>query len=100
MAFSYGGITRIRFEGFISPAPTRMQDPQRKSDDYNPRAHGSRAGAHKYGGAADPHLGGAGSGCARPALRRAARRVRANAASGTGVLRPANSAGRKRTHVG
>src|SRR6266545_6045814 len=37
MAFSYGGITRIRFEGFVSPASTRTQDPQRKSDDYNPR---------------------------------------------------------------
>src|SRR5438045_7587082 len=35
MAFSYGGITRIRFEGFVSPAPTRMPDPQRKSGDYN-----------------------------------------------------------------
>src|SRR5919204_2246600 len=36
MAFSYGGITRIRFEGFVSPVPTRAQDPQRKGDDYNP----------------------------------------------------------------
>ena len=36
MAFSYGGITRIRFEGFVSPALTRTQDPQRKSADYNP----------------------------------------------------------------
>src|SRR3954462_9291034 len=35
MAFSYGGITRIRFEGFVSPASTRKQDPQRKSGDYN-----------------------------------------------------------------
>ncbi len=37
MAFSYGGMTRIRFEGFVSPASTRKPDPQRKSDDYNPR---------------------------------------------------------------
>src|SRR5436309_7490834 len=36
MAFSYGGITRIRFEGFVSPASTRTQDPQRKVADYNP----------------------------------------------------------------
>src|SRR4051812_39789062 len=35
MAFSYGGVTRIRFEGFVSPASTRKQDPQRKSGDYN-----------------------------------------------------------------
>jgi protein-L-isoaspartate(D-aspartate) O-methyltransferase len=35
MAFSYGGITRIRFEGFVSPVPARAQDPQRKAGDYN-----------------------------------------------------------------
>src|SRR5580765_6126050 len=39
MAFSYGGITRIRFEGFVSPISTRIQDPQRKGGDYNPPHH-------------------------------------------------------------
>src|SRR5256885_2718182 len=39
MAFSYGGITRIRFEGFVSPDPTRSQDPQRKSAHYNAPHH-------------------------------------------------------------
>src|SRR5437868_10689275 len=68
MAFSYGGITRIRFEGFVSPESARTQDPQRKSGDYNPRADGSRASTHQHGRAADPHLGGAGPGRPRPAL--------------------------------
>src|SRR5205085_7899129 len=90
MAFSYGGITRIRFEGFVSPASTRMQDPQRKSGDYNPPAHGSRAGAHQYGRAADSHVGGAGSGRARSPLRRATRGIRASPASGARVLGPAD----------
>src|SRR5438270_4675646 len=80
MAFSYGGITRIRFEGFVSPALTRAQDPQRKDADYNPLPYGSRAGKNKHGRAADSHLGRARPGCARSALRRAARGVRAGAA--------------------
>src|SRR5438477_7960723 len=100
MAFSYGGITRIRFEGFVSPESTRTQDPQRKSGHYNPRAHGSRASTHQHGGAANPHLGGARSGCARPPLRGAARGVRPAAAPLARFLRSADSVGRRRAHVG
>src|SRR5436190_5062110 len=93
MAFSYGGITRIRFEGFVSPDSARTQDPQRKSGDYNPRANGFRASTHQHGRAADPHLGGAGSGRARSALCRAARGVRPAAAWRACLFRPANPAG-------
>src|SRR5204863_5542426 len=89
MAFSYGGITRIRFEGFVSPALTRVQDPQRKGDDYNPRANGSRASARQHGRAADPYLGSARPGRARSALRGPAGRVRAGKAARAGVFGPA-----------
>src|SRR2546423_9464296 len=36
MAFSYGGITPTRFEGFFSPAPPPTQDPPPKNAGYNP----------------------------------------------------------------
>ena len=100
MASPYGGITRIRFEGFLSPDCTTASGPPTQGDDYNPLAHESRADAPQHGRAADPHLGGARPGRARPAVHRAARGVRAAEAPRARVLRPGDSrSGERRAHV-
>src|SRR4051812_33071714 len=95
MAFSYGGMTRIRFGGTISPMrPHGTPNAKRPIIIRCPAVfalYECRTSAHQHGRATDPHLGGARSGCARPALSRAARGVRAGAVPGPRLLRPRDS---------